>query len=230
MERQTFIDKIKLMFSEVEDNKEEEVKDKYADMLTIDGSTLRVKGELGEGVEVFIIDEEGKEELAPDGEYLVEGMTIVVAEGKVSSLVEAEEEAPVEEPVVEEELAEEEPVAEPEVEEPKECECKGEEECECDKEEVEEAELAEEVEIEEEVELEEVSSTEELEKRLVALEEALANIAESMSAIDKLSEAVSMLSESPSDVEVKLSKAGNIGGSVSKASSREEKLKFFSKK
>ena len=178
MERQTFIDKIKLMFSEVEDNKEEEAKDKYADMLTIDGATLRVKGELGEGVEVFIIDEEGKEELAPDGEYLVEGMTIVVAEGKVSSLVEAEEEAPVEEPVVEEELAEEEPVAEPEVEEPKECECKGEEECECDKEEVEEAELAEEV--------EEVSSTEELEKRLVALEEALANIAESMSAIDKL--------------------------------------------
>ena len=222
MERQTFIDKIKLMFSEVEDNKEEEVKDKYADMLTIDGATLRVKGELGEGVEVFIIDEEGKEELAPDGEYLVEGMTIVVAEGKVSSLVEAEEEAPVEEPVVEAELAEEEPVAEPEVEEPKECECKGEEGCECDKEEVEEAELAEEV--------EEVSSTEELEKRLVALEEALANIAESMSAIDKLSEAVSMLSESPSDVEVKLSKAGNIGGSVSKASSREDKLRFFSKK
>ena len=121
----------------------------------------------------------------------------------------------------------------PEVEAPekKECECEeGDEDCKCDeepKEEVVEPEMAEEV-VEEEVK-EEEPKEDEMEKRLEALEKALANISESMSAIDNLSEVVSKLANSPAEEEVKLSKAS--GKSVKKElTSRESKLKAFARR
>ena len=120
----------------------------------------------------------------------------------------------------------------PEVEAPekKECECEeGDEDCKCDeepKEEVVEPEMAEEV-VEEEVK-EEEPKEDEMEKRLEALEKALANISESMSAIDSLSLAVSELANSPAEEEVKLSKA-NVKG-LKNLSARDEKLIALSKR
>ena len=115
--------------------------------------------------------------------------------------------------------------------EKKECECEeGDEDCKCDEEKAEEVlepEMAEEV-VEEEVK-EEEPKEDEMEKRLEALEKALANISESMSAIDNLSEVVSKLANSPAEEEVKLSKAS--GKSVKKElTSRESKLKAFARR
>ena len=67
-----------------------------------------------------------------------------------------------------------------------------------------------------------------MEKRLEALEKALANISESMSAIDNLSQAVSDLANSPAEEEVKLSKA-SVKGAKS-LSARDEKLIALSKR
>ena len=121
----------------------------------------------------------------------------------------------------------------PEVEAPekKECECpEGAEDCDCEEEKVEEVvepEMTEEV-VEEEVK-EEEPKEDEMEKRLEALEKALANISESMSAVDNLSKVVSELANSPSEGEVKLSKAS--GKSVKKElTSRESKLKAFARR
>ena len=119
-------------------------------------------------------------------------------------------------------------MAEEEIEAPekKECECPdGEENCDCEepKEEVLEPELAEEEEVKEDEPKED-----EMEKRLEALEKALANISESMSAIDSLSKAVSDLANSPSEGEIKLSKANSKG--VKKVSAREERVIAFSKR
>ena len=116
--------------------------------------------------------------------------------------------------------------------EKKECECEeGDEDCKCDEEKAEEVvepEMAEEV-VEEEVKEEEPKEEDEMEKRLEALEKALANISESMSAIDNLSEVVSKLANSPAEEEVKLAKAS--GKSVKKElTSRESKLKAFARR
>lgn len=75
--------------------------------------------EIKEGLEVYVLDENGDYDVAPDGEYIDEAEnTIVVKEGKVESITPKAEE-PVEEPVAEEEpiAAEEETPAE-EVESP----------------------------------------------------------------------------------------------------------------
>lgn len=75
--------------------------------------------EIKEGLEVYVLDENGDYDVAPDGEYIDEAEnTIVVKEGKVESITPKAEE-PVEEPVAEEEpiVAEEETPAE-EVESP----------------------------------------------------------------------------------------------------------------
>ena len=78
-----------------------------------DKGTLIYEGELAEGVEVFV-EKEGEIVPAEDGEYVAEGKTIVVVEGKVTEIKEAEEETPAEETVVIE--AEEETPAEETVE------------------------------------------------------------------------------------------------------------------
>ena len=166
MDRTTFIDKIKLLFSEVEEGSE---KVEHADC-----------------------DCKGEKDCECD-KYIEEEM--------------ADEEVEVEAP------------------EKEECKCpEGDEDCDCKEkpEEVLEPELAEEV-----VE-EEPKEEDEMEKRLEALEKALANISESMSAIDNLSEVVSKLANSPAEEEIKLSKAS---GKVKKElTSREYKLKAFAKR
>ena len=166
MDRTTFIDKIKLLFSEVEEGSEK-----------VEHADCDCKGE-----EKCKCDEKIEEEMADE---------------------EVEVEAP----------------------EKEECKCpEGEEDCDCEEkpEEVLEPEMAEEV-----VE-EEPKEEDEMEKRLEALEKALANISESMSAIDNLSEVVSKLANSPAEEEVKLSKAS---GKVKKElTSRESKLRTFAKR
>lgn len=70
--------------------------------------------EIKEGLEVYVLDENGEYDVAPDGEYIDEAEnTIVVKEGKVESITPKAEE-PVEEPVAEEEpiVAEETPAEE----------------------------------------------------------------------------------------------------------------------
>lgn len=101
----------------------------YGEVAT-DKGNLKWNGEedLKAGDEVFVENEEGEIEAAPDGEYITEdGKTIVVAEGKVAEIkdaeaevapesegdqvesgIEAEEEpAPAEEPADEEEVSDE---------------------------------------------------------------------------------------------------------------------------
>lgn len=74
------------------------------------------EGELQEGMEVFVEDENGEFIPAPDGDYTVEdGKVISIVEGRVASIKDPEaevapEEAPVEEAKVED-AEEEEPVA-----------------------------------------------------------------------------------------------------------------------
>lgn len=104
-----------------------------------DKAVLEYDGELAEGVTVFVTDAETEERVpAADGEYTTEdNKVITVAEGKVVSIVEKEEEVveePTEEPKAEEEevVAEDEPIVEeptaeeeePKAEEPSELEAK----------------------------------------------------------------------------------------------------------
>ena len=99
--------------------------------------------------------------------------------------------------------------------EKKECECEdGDENCDCE-------EKADEV-------LEPEMVAEEAPEEEVKEEEPLANISESMSSIDNLSDAVAKLANSPSEGEVKLSKANSKG--VKKISAREERLIALSKR
>ena len=121
---------------------------------------------------------------------------------------------------LEPEMAEEEPeVAAPDKEE---CKCEeGDEDCKCDEEPKEEVVVKAEM-------SEESEEVDPLEARFLALETSLANISESMSAIDSLSKAVSDLANSPSEGEIKLSKANSKG--VKNVSAREERVIAFSKR
>jgi hypothetical protein len=82
---------------------------KFAEIET-DKGNLIYEGDFVEGVEVFV-EKEGEIVPAEDGEYIYEEKTVIVKEGKVESIKEAEK--PVEEPV-QEAQAEAEPQAEPE--------------------------------------------------------------------------------------------------------------------
>ena len=56
-----------------------------------DKGDLLYDGELAAGTEAFVLDEEGNQVSAPDGDYTLEnGNVVKVAEGKVSEIVEAE--------------------------------------------------------------------------------------------------------------------------------------------
>jgi hypothetical protein len=73
------IQKIKLFL-----NEENEIK--LTDVKTTDGLILNYEGELVPGIEIFIVDETGKNP-APDATYILEDKTeIVVVEGKVESI------------------------------------------------------------------------------------------------------------------------------------------------
>lgn len=69
------------------------------DVKTNDGIILSFDGELVAGVEIFVVDEAGKTP-APDGDYIVDDMKIVVEGGKVKSVEEIEpiEDEPAEAP------------------------------------------------------------------------------------------------------------------------------------
>lgn len=117
---------IDFKFNEYQKNKNKNMKSKLMKLakmimklaeIETDKGVLVYEGELEEGVEVFI-EKEGEFVPAEDGEYVVEDMTIVVAEGKVKEIIEVEkpaEEEPKEEVVVVEgeevieEVVEEEP-------------------------------------------------------------------------------------------------------------------------
>lgn len=205
MDRKNFLDKIKTMFSEVEDVAKEDLpaEVELKDVTTEEGIVLRTsENGLVEGEKVSIVstNEEGVEDVidATEGEYVADGKTIVLdAEGVIISVSDiAEVEEPKEE-VVEEEMSEE---------------------------------VTEEVK-EEEVEMsEEVAPkwAESLMSRLDALETANANLSESMSAIDGLSKVVSEIANLPADEEIKLSKS--VSKKQEKLNSREERLRFLSKR
>tara|TARA_R110000796_G_scaffold171070_3_gene288054 strand:+ start:16834 stop:17460 length:627 start_codon:yes stop_codon:yes gene_type:complete len=207
MDRNTFIDKIKTLFSEVEKDVEEKLKD----VTTIDGINLRIKeDEIAEGVEVFVVGEDGEETPAPDGEHNIGDKIITTAEGKVVSIVDVDEETEAEEEKKEEVVIEEE----------------------MNKDDKDKKKEDEEVEAEDEDKKKKEDEYEEevdpLEKRIESLEKAIANIAESMSAVDNLSEVVSKIANLPADEEVKLSKS--VSGKSEKTNTREDKLRFLSKR
>lgn len=208
MDRNTFIDKIKTLFSEVE--VEKDVEEKLKDVTTIDGINLRIKeDEIEEGVEVFVVGEDGEETPAPDGEHNIGDKIITTAEGKVVSIddvdeTEAEEEKK-EEVVIEEEMNKDDKDK---------------------KKEDEEVEAEDEDKKKKEDEYEE--EVDPLEERIKALEKAIGNLSEAMSAVDNLSEVVSKIANLPADKEVKLSKS--VSGKSEKTNTREDKLRFLSKR
>jgi hypothetical protein len=100
MNKKEILDEVKrLLFSKPVENK-------FLDAELVDGTKVRVDGELVTDSAVFVIDAEGNETPAPDGEHLLsDGKTMVVTtDGKIVEVKEVEVE--VEE--VEEELVEEE--------------------------------------------------------------------------------------------------------------------------
>lgn len=81
-----------------------------------DNGVLVIDGDLAEGVEVSVENENGDLEPAADGEYeLGDNLKISVADGKVTQIVEEKEEIeePIEEPTEEPEPMAEEPTEEP---------------------------------------------------------------------------------------------------------------------
>lgn len=209
MNRETFIDKIKTLFSEVEEN----VENKFVDVTTIDGIVLRVKEEeIKEGVQVYVVGEDGGETPAPEGEHNIEGKVITTdAEGKIISIKDVDEETEATEEEKKEEVIEEEMTDEKKKK---------------DEDEDVEAEDKDKKKKEDKYEDEEEENP--LEKRIKALEKAISNMAESMSAIDTLSEVVAEIANLPADKEVKLSKS--VSRKSEKTNTREDKLKFLSKR
>tara|TARA_R110001592_G_scaffold323196_3_gene602339 strand:+ start:1375 stop:2055 length:681 start_codon:yes stop_codon:yes gene_type:complete len=225
MNRETFIDKIKTLFSEVEEN----VEDKFVDVTTIDGIVLRVKEEeIKEGVQVYVVGEEGEETPAPEGEHNIEGKVITTdAEGKIVSIKDVDEETEATEEEKKEEVIEEEMADEKKKkDEDEDVEAEDEEDKKKEDEDVEAGDKDKKKKKKDIYEDEEEENP--LEKRIESLEKAIANIAESMSAIDNLSEVVSQIANLPADEEVKLSKYSN--DKTRKINSREEKLRFLSKR
>jgi hypothetical protein len=100
MNKKEILDEVKrLLFNKTVENK-------FLDAELVDGTKVRVDGELVADSAVFVIDAEGNETPAPDGEHLLsdEKTMVVTVDGKIVEVKEVEVE--VEE--VEEELVEEE--------------------------------------------------------------------------------------------------------------------------
>jgi hypothetical protein len=75
---------------EAEDPEAEETTEVAAASVVTDKGELFYEGELAVDVAVFVLDEEGNQVAAPDGEYVLEnGNIIKVTEGKVTEIVEA---------------------------------------------------------------------------------------------------------------------------------------------
>jgi hypothetical protein len=100
------IGKIKLFL----ENEKETENVNLTDIKTKDGIILSYEGELVVGVEIFVVDESGRNP-APDGEYILEDNSkLKVVSGKIEEIMASEE--PIEEPA-------EQPVEETKVEETK---------------------------------------------------------------------------------------------------------------
>lgn len=94
---------------------QEEVK--MASAMLENGQEIQTSAEaFAEGVDVFVVNDEGEQIPLPDGDYILEdGTTFTVAEGVIAAMGAAEE-APVEEAAKEEEMSAEEVTEEPAVE------------------------------------------------------------------------------------------------------------------
>ena len=121
MSKSKFISKIKEMFSneenitvsastneEVFDTEDTvvsgETKEAFLDVATDEGVMVRISEPVEVGSTVEVIDEEGVVVgNAPDGEHLVEGITVIVLDGLISEIIQPEQEGE----VVEEEVVEE---------------------------------------------------------------------------------------------------------------------------
>ena len=121
MSKSKFISKIKEMFSneenitvsastneEVFDTEDTtvsgETKEAFLDVVTDENVMVRISEPVEVGSTVEVIDEEGNVVGdAPDGEHLVEGITVIVLDGLISEIIQPEQE----EEVVEEEVVEE---------------------------------------------------------------------------------------------------------------------------
>lgn len=88
--------------------KEDEVKVMFAEITTIDGVVMQYEGDLVEGSAVFVLDADGNQIPAPEGQYQVELEGIKIVNVDVNGVVTAIEEVAVEE----EPMSEEEPVNE----------------------------------------------------------------------------------------------------------------------
>ena len=88
--------------------KDEEIKVMFAEITTIDGVVMQYEGDLVEGSAVFVLDAEGNQIPAPEGQYQVELEGIKIVNVDVNGVVTAIEDVAVEE----EPMSEEEPVNE----------------------------------------------------------------------------------------------------------------------
>ena len=88
--------------------KEEEIKVTFAEITTIDGVVMQYEGDLVEGSAVFVLDADGNQIPAPEGQYQVELEGIKIVNVDVNGVVTAIEEVAVEE----EPMSEEQPVNE----------------------------------------------------------------------------------------------------------------------
>lgn len=84
--------------------KEEEVKVTFSEVNTIDGVVLYYDGELAEGTPFFVLDADGNQIPAPEGDYQIEyeGQTWTISIDVNGVLAKLEAVAPVEEPMAEE--------------------------------------------------------------------------------------------------------------------------------
>ena len=88
--------------------KEDEVKVMFAEITTIDGVVMQYEGDLVEGSAVFVLDADGNQIPAPEGQYQVELEGIKIVNVDVNGVVTAIEDVAVEE----EPMSEEQPVNE----------------------------------------------------------------------------------------------------------------------
>lgn len=84
--------------------KDEEVKVTFAEITTIDGVVMQYDGDLAEGSAVFVLDAEGDQIPAPEGQYQVELEGIKIVSVDVNGVVTAIEEVAVEEEPMSEEM------------------------------------------------------------------------------------------------------------------------------
>jgi hypothetical protein len=84
--------------------KEEEIKVTFAEITTIDGVVMQYDGDLAEGSAVFVLDTEGNQIPAPEGQYQVELEGIKIVNVDVNGVVTAIEEVAVEEEPMAEEM------------------------------------------------------------------------------------------------------------------------------